>query len=171
MFRLDVESGGGQVFVEEIMAQSRPSAERAVKWAVEEFRTATIERLGGSRSGRQYFVSDTGDATYRASEEGQAPAQRRGKLRQNINTTRPVWTAFEVAAFWGVDLEVVPYARRLEFGGISSVPRDVRVRTPTGWIFVKAGTVIRIGPRPFLRTTLDQERERITNGMQAILGV
>ena len=166
MMRMESESGGGEDFVTELMAETEQRAEVAVWEAAQHLRGRVVERLTGQRSGRRYYVPGAENATYTASNPSQAPASATGKLRQNIAAESPRWFGHEVGARVGVDLRVVPYARRLEFGGVHVQARDQVVRSPDGFFMVKAGTVIRTDPRPFLRPTLDAERTTMERMMQ-----
>lgn len=166
MIGMESESGGGEDFVAELVAQSRERAEVAVWEGAQHLRNRTVQRLSGGRSGRTYYVPGAMNATYTASSPGQAPASATGKLRQNINAEAPRWSGDEIASRVGVDIRVVPYARRLEFGGLHVQARDQVVRGIDGFFMVKAGTVIRTAPRPYLRPTLDAERTTIERMMQ-----
>ena len=150
-----------------LLQEARARMPGAALAAAHHLRTKVIERLSGQRSGREYFVPGARSATYRASQPDEAPASATGKLRQNVNVEGPVVSADEVGAAVGVDGARVPYARRLELGGVHVQAETQPVRTPNGWITVKAGTVIRIAPRPYLRPTFMQERETVLAIMQA----
>lgn len=134
-------------------------------------RTKVVERLSGQRGGRTYFVPGSRSTTYRASSPGEAPAVATAKLRQNVNVEGPFDDGEDVTARVGVDGRVVPYARRLEVGGAHVQRETQAVLTPNGWITVKAGTVIRIAPRPYLRPTFMQERATVIAIMQAALNL
>ena len=166
MIRMVSESGGGEDFVAELLGQTEARGEMAVFDAIQHLRTKTIERLTGQRSGRTYFVPGEQNATYTASLPGQAPASATGKLRQNINAEGPTNDGREISGRVGVDLRVVPYARRLEYGGVHFQRRDQVVRFPDGFRLIRAGTVIRTAPRPYLRPTFDQERAAVESMMQ-----
>lgn len=151
--RMESEGGGGEDFVVELMTETEELAKVAVFDAVTFLRGRVLEKLTGNRSGRTYRVPDTLGTTYVASAPGQPPASVTGKLRQNINASRVESDGREVSAKVGVDLAVVPYARRLEFGGAH----------------VQGGTVVRILPRPYLRPAFDENRAEAEAKMQRIL--
>lgn len=148
-------------FEAELLGQARDRMPGAVFAAAHHLRGKVIERLSGTRSGRTYFVPGASSATYRASAPGEAPASATAKLRQNVNVEGPYVADNEVSARVGVDGQRVPYARRLEMGGAHVQRETQAVRTVDGWITVKAGTVIRTAPRPYLRPTFMAEREAV----------
>jgi hypothetical protein len=167
--RIESEEGGGEDFVVELMAETEEAAKVAVFDAVTFLRGRVVEKLTGNGSGRTYFVPGAMAATYVASSPGQPPASATGKLRQNINASRVESDGVEVSATVGVDLKVVPYARRLEFGGVHVQEKDQAVRTPNGWFTVKAGTVIKTEKRPYLRPTFDENKAEVERRMQMVL--
>lgn len=139
----------------------RGTAELAVDRAGLHLESAVKRTLGpegGARTGRVYPASKTGPP-HVASAPGEPPAIRDGGLRLSITHSPPRWTG------WVVDTEVgtnKEYARRLEWGGISVVPRDVTVQVAPGvWRRIKAGTVIRILPRPYFAPTILREEETL----------
>ena len=151
--RIESEEGGFEDFVVELMAETEEAAKVAVFDAVTFLRGRVLEKLTGNRSGRTYRVPDTDGAFYVASAPGQPPASATGTLRQNINASRVESDGVEVSASVGVDLSVVPYARRLEFGGAH----------------VQGGTVVRTLPRPYLRPAFDENRSEAEARMQRAL--
>ena len=166
MIRIESESGGGEDFVAELMGQTEERAEMAVFDAIQHLRTKAIEKVSGQRSGRTYLVPGQRSATYQASNPGEPPAVATGKLRQNINAEGPNNDGSEISGKVGVDLRVVPYARRLEYGGVHVQAKDQVFPTADGFRRVRAGTVIRVAPRPWLRPTFDQERAAVERMMQ-----
>ena len=168
---ISAESGdweGLDGFTDEILQEMRPKAENLVKDALVFFEGSVKTKLTGSRSGRSYQVSRTG-ALHVASAPGEPPASLYGNLRNSIGHRGPEWDGWTVEGEVGPGLGTRPagpnaqdpesYARRLEWGGISIVPRDVRVQVAPGeWRVVKAGTIIRILPRPYLQPTEDEVR-------------
>lgn len=156
-------------FERHLLESTRARMPGAALAAAHHLRNKVVERLSGQRSGREYFVPGARSATYRASQPDEAPASATGKLRQNVNVDGPIVEGDEAGARVGVDGDRVPYARRLEFGGVHVQEQTQAVRTPTGWITVKAGTVIRIAPRPYLRPTFMQERAAALEIMQEAL--
>ncbi len=141
------------------MKKMRAPGERAVRKAVRHFVNEVKKTLQGKRTGRIYPLGFRG-RTYQASSPGEPPASRHGHLRQSFTATEPVWRGDDVSAEAGSPL---PQARRLEYGGTSVVPRDVNVQVEPGvWRKVKAGTIVRILPRPYVEPTLQREWDRIT---------
>lgn len=140
---------GIEGMAEEVVAELRTSAELAVDRAglyLEGEVKRTLGPEGGARTGRTYPASKTGP-DHQASAPGEPPAVRDGGLRQSITHSAPVWDGWNVSTEVGTNLE---YARILEWGGVVVVPRDVRVQVAPGvWRVVKAGTQIRILPRPY----------------------
>jgi hypothetical protein len=163
---IDFDAGGKweglDGLAEELLEELRPKAEAAVKAAAVFFEGAIKERLSGQRSGRLYVVSRTG-LEHQASAPGEPPGVLFGNLRNSIGHSEPKWEEkWTVASEVVVGLGKKPadgqdpetsYARRLEFGGVHTVARRVAVPVPGGWITVKAGTTIRILPRPYLEPT------------------
>lgn len=103
------------------MKKLRAPAERAVKRASMHFEGAVKKTLSGKRSGRIYSVGKRG-RKHQASAPGEPPASLTGKLRQSITRSDPVWDGWSVSASIG---SALPYARRLEFGGVDR--RGVRI--------------------------------------------
>ena len=167
--RIESEEGGFEDFVVELMAETEEAAKVAVFDAVTFLRGRVVEKLTGNGSGRTYFVPGATAATYVASAPGQPPASATGKLQQNINASRVQSDGVEVSATVGVDLRVVPYAHRLEYGGFHVQQQDQAVRTPNGWFTVKAGTVIKTEKRPFIRPTFDENRAEVEARIEMIL--
>ncbi|MFA5604189.1 MAG: hypothetical protein WDA12_05015 [Bacilli bacterium] len=125
-------------------------------------------RLSGARTGRHYIVSKTGPA-HIASAPGESPARLHGHLANSIGHSGPFWKSKneligEVGSGLGIGVNdpsnnASSYARRLEFGGVHIVPRTVPVRIHTGeWRMVKAGTQIRILPRPYMGPSAEKMR-------------
>lgn len=143
---------------EEELKKLRAPAARAVTKAGRHFANETKKTLAGQRSGEIYPLGRRG-RTYQASAPGEPPASRFGKLRQSITQTDPEWDGWNVSVWVGTNL---PYARRLEWGGLSTVPHDVTVQVRPGvWRVVKAGTVIKILPRPYFEPTYLREASTI----------
>jgi hypothetical protein len=149
----EVTVGGGREFVEELFGRLEGNAEAAVFAASQFMRGRVVERLTGNRSGRIYRVPGASQATYQASAPGESPAQATGTLRQSVAADTPRREGDEVKARIGVDLKRVPYARRLEFGGVH----------------VQGRGVVRIAPRPYMRPAFDENREEGFRIMEAEL--
>jgi hypothetical protein len=165
----EVTVGGGREFVEELFGRLEGNAEAAVFAATQFMRGKVVERLTGNRSGRTYFVPGAMRATYQASAPGESPASATGKLRQRVVADRFRRQGKDVTGRVRVDLRSVPYARRLEYGGVHVQGRTVSFPTPTGFITVKAGTLIRTAPRPYMRPAFDENREEGFRIMEAEL--
>lgn len=110
---------------EELMAELRPRAERAVKQAGTLAESTVKQTLTGKRSGRTYKVSRTG-RLHVASAPGEPPAVLFGNLRNSVGHTDPEWVGDGVETTFGPGLGttaeglVETYARRLEYGGVDS---------------------------------------------------
>lgn len=156
---------------DEELNKLRLTAEIAIDRAGLHLESAVKRTLGpdsGPRTGREYVVSKTG-ATHTASSPGEAPAVRDGALRRSITHSAPKWDGWNVWTDVGTNLV---YARRLEWGGVSTVPRDVVVQVAPGvWRVVKAGTVIRILPRPYFAPTVLREEPAIERILDAAVGL
>jgi len=150
--------GLGEAMLHEIRGEAEDTVLAVVIFFSGEIKTT----LSGGRHGRSYVVSRTG-RLHVASAPGEAPASLTGNLRNSIGYSLPVWEGWTVSAEVGVGLGTVPsggaqdpaktYARRLEWGGAHVTRKTVRVQLADGWITVKAGTVIRILPRPYMEPT------------------
>lgn len=145
----------------------RLTAEVQVGRAGQHLESAVKVTLGpdsGPRTGREYVVSKSGPL-HVASAPGEPPAVRDGRLRLSITHSAPAWDGNVVSTEVGTNVE---YARRLEWGGVSTVPKDVRVQVAPGeWRVVKAGTQIRILPRPYFAPTILREEEAIDRILDA----
>jgi hypothetical protein len=148
-----MESDGDFDMVKELMAETRRDGEVAVKAAVVHLEAQTKITLTGDRAGRVYRVPGT-QVDYVASAPGEAPASVTGTLRTAVQHTEPVSSQTEISADVGVDLSRVPYARRLEFGGFHTAPN---------------GTMVRVAPRPYLRSTFTREQFRVDRILQGLL--
>lgn len=137
---------------EELLAESRPAAARAVKLAGLHLQNEVKRTLTGARSGRTYKVSKTG-ALHVASAPGEPPAVLFGNLKNSIGHSAPTWVhPYAVESKWGPGLGQAPqgdapdpaktYARRLEYGGVDS-------------------RGIEILPRPYLEPTEQRERPAV----------
>jgi hypothetical protein len=133
-----------------ILQSLRPGAERAVLKAELLLVSETQKTLAGTRHGRTYEITKTG-RIHIASAPGEAPAVLNNRLRQSITFTDPKWEGWTVSGEVGTN---IVYARRMEFGGVHTVRKTVRVRIAGQWRTVKAGTVIRILPRPWMAPTV-----------------
>lgn len=129
--------------------------------------------LSGDRTGRTYKVPGTKHKYYTASAPGEPPAVATGRLRKSIKYK--VEGSFkQCTGYVGTD---VKYASILERGGtipghtetVREHVRTMRIKTKQGYI-VKQVTVRahsrnvpakRIAARPFLRPTMEREREKI----------
>jgi hypothetical protein len=154
--------------VAEIEVDSLRLARRAVYVAGQHMRKAVVEKLAGQRTGKEYPVPGTSQRkynirpdgsrrkrklrTYRASAKGEPPAVATGWLRKHIAVSRVQRVGDEVFVDVGVDLEVVPYARRLEYGGAHTA---------------KGGKVIQIDKRPYLRPTFTEQEATVVEMMRA----
>lgn len=143
---------------EEELNRLRAPAAKAVTKAGRHFANEVKKTLSGQRSGERYPIGVKG-RTYQASAPGESPAVKFGKLKQSITQTDPEWDGWNVTVWVGTNL---PYARRLEWGGVSTVPRDVKAQVAPGvWRVIKAGTVIKILPRPYFEPTYLRESAAI----------
>lgn len=100
--------------VDEIVAKLDKAKYEKLLAASEFARNRLVEKLGGTRSGRQYKVPGT-NTYYTASAPGEAPASRTGQLRGSIE--------YEITtnkAMIGTPLE---YGLHLEKGTIKMAPR------------------------------------------------
>lgn len=155
MAEMEWEDEGWEDLIAEVRVETIEAAERAVFDASQHLRNSVVEKLTGNRSGRIYPVPGTSQATYRASAPGEPPASMLGKLRQNITASDPVVDGDTVSSQVGVDLEVVPYARRLELGGYSTAPN---------------GRPVYIAPRPYLRPTFFEQEQNVLNILERAVG-
>ena len=130
-------------------------------------------RLTGQRTGRVYRVPGTETATYTASAPGESPAVLTGALRNAIavspvrRTTDTVEVDVGVGAAPGA--RGLPYARRLEYGGFHTQGETVTVRGTEGFFTVKAGTLIRTAPRPYLRPGFEEARAEVDNLLRTLM--
>jgi hypothetical protein len=148
MANVTYQDEGWNDLVVELVAESLQAAENAVNDAAQYTRGAVVEKLAGARTGRVYRVPGTRTATYRASAPGEPPAVMLGNLRKNVNASKAVVDGNTVSAEVGVDGQIVPYARRLEFGGFSTAANGARVY---------------VAPRPYLRPTFFEQESVIVN--------
>lgn len=98
----------------------RAPAEKGVVRAAMHFAGAVKKTLSGKRSGRIY--TGRRGRKHQASAPGEPPATQTGKLRQSITFGEAKWDG------WNVTCEVgssMPYAQRLEWGGVDS--RGIRI--------------------------------------------
>jgi hypothetical protein len=162
MAEMSAEDEGLRELVFELEAQSIRQAQTAVRRAGDFMREKVIEKLtDGKRSGKIYYVPSQkriaegqtrrkarkNPRTYQASAPNEPPAVMRGKLAQNINRSKVEREGDEVRVWIGVDLAKVPYARRLEFGGVD-----------------KRG--VNIEKRPYLRPTFLEQESAIDQILQ-----
>jgi hypothetical protein len=147
MAKVEYEDEGWNDLIVELEFASIEAAKIAVNSAVEHLRNAVIDKLSGQRSGKIYRVPKQ-KRFYQASAPGEPPAVMRGKLIQNIGFTRAVAEQGEVRGSVGVDLKVIPYAQRLEFGGFSTN---------------KHGGSVYVAPRPYLRPTFVEQEANVDN--------
>lgn len=166
---LDIPAGrweGLDGLSDEAIEELRPKAEHTVKRALVYAEGEVKQTLTGPRSGRAYQVSQRGPL-HIASAPGEAPAVLFGNLRNSVGHNGPAWDGLTVGGEFGVGLGVrlrgraskgdqPSYALRLEFGGVHTVRETVRVRIDGQWRTVKAGTVIRILPRPYMEPTVQR---------------
>lgn len=181
-FDSKVDATGIDLFVSGSTEITRARMVDAVTGATMHLDLRLKERLSGGRAGRKYFVPGVNlttlksgqirGVTYTASAPGEAPARATSSLVQAIVRTPTVSLrdGDEARGDVGADGNRAPHARRMEYGGVSVVPRDVSIPIPdVGWRRVKAGTVIRVAPRPFVRPTFDAEREPAIRIMREIV--
>jgi hypothetical protein len=143
----------------EMIEAVRPRAEATMKQALVMAEGELKRTLTGQRRGRVYQVSKTG-APHVASAPGEAPAVLHDRLRGSVTHEGPRWEGDALTGDWGVG--PIEYARRLEFGGMHIVPRDVAVQVAAGeWRVVKAGTEIKTEARPYLAPTEERIRPMI----------
>jgi len=171
MAELSYEDRGWDEFVTEIVAESAAAAKDAVFDAGNHLREAIVEKLTGQRTGKEYYVKgeykEKPDpktnpnakpfkrVTYRASAPGEPPAKNVGSLMNNINVTPVQVDGDAVFVQVGVDLEVVPYARRLEFGGAHTA---------------KHGHTITIAPRPYMRPAFVEQEATLNRILERAAG-
>jgi hypothetical protein len=142
MAKVEYQDEGWNDLIVELEFASIEAAKIAVKGAVDLLRNALVEKVSGTRTGRIYRIPGR-KVKYQASAPGEPPAIMEENLRKNINASNASVEGNEVRAEVGVDLNVVPYARRLEFGGFSTAANGARVY---------------VAPRPYFRPTfLEQE--------------
>jgi hypothetical protein len=161
---------------EHLLSEMQVDAERALMQGLVIFASELKKTLTGTRSGKAYPASKRGPA-HIASAPGEPPAVASGNLRNSVSHTLPKWEGSTVSGEVGIGLGVTSkgkqsgasYARRLEFGGIHTQRTNQAFKTMDGWRMVKAGTVIRILPRPYMEPTalrmepiLDKLFERFT---------
>ena len=110
--------------------------ERSVKLKL----NADIERTGivygSDRNARGQFRHQ-----HQASAPGEPPAPQSGDLRKSITHDGPTWDGDEVSGEVGTN---IPYARILEFGGVTG-----------------RGHLTRILPRPYMAPTFIEQRTAI----------
>ena len=145
MANVTYQDEGWNDMIFEIEFQSIEAAKFAVEEAARRVRGAVVEKLSGQRSGKIYRVPRTG-VLYQASAPGEPPAVMLENLKKNINSSNAIVEGNTVRAEVGVDLEVVPYAKRLEFGGYSTT---------------KQGGTVYIAPRPYLRPTFFEQEANV----------
>jgi len=114
---------------EELLRELRPHAARVNMKATLHLEATIKRKLSGSRSGRTYKVSRTGQV-HVASAPGEPPARMMGHLAQSIGHSDTSWFGSTVSQEVGPGLGHSPtdgspdpsdsYARRLEFGGADS---------------------------------------------------
>jgi hypothetical protein len=161
MANVTYQDEGWNDLIAEIQASSAQAARTAVQLAGFHIHGAIMEKLSGQRTGKIYRVPRT-DVFYQASSPNEPPASMLGNLRKNISvgrvTTEPLKqagpdgyklvnvdeTANTFSVEVGVDLQVVPYARRLEKGG----------RNRDGSPFAK---------RPYFYTTFFEQEQNMLN--------
>lgn len=130
---------------QEELQRLREPAETGVTRAGMHLANAVKRTLSGSRSGRFYRVSRKG-RLHQASAPGEPPAVMFGKLRQSIAVSDPQWDG------WNVEVEVgtnLPYARRMEWGGVDS-------------------RGIRILPRPYFGPTVLREQDALDRILEGV---
>lgn len=140
------------------LQEERGRAERAVTRGGLYFHAELRKTLTGARSGRTYLIGKNFDITHIASAPGEPPAIMFGRLRNSIDFVGPYWEGWTVSMDVGTNMV---YARPLEFGSVRTQRTTVRVRGATGWFTVKAGTIIRTLPRPWMEPTVIRVRGRI----------
>jgi hypothetical protein len=145
MAKVEFRDEGWNDLIAELVAETRQAAFNAVYQGSQTMRTAVLRKLSGRRSGRTYRVPGT-ERTYTASAPGEAPAVMLDNLRPAVTATIPVMDAKEVWSRVGVDGQVVPYARRLELGGMANG--------------------VYLEKRPYLRPTFAENEERVLKIMQ-----
>jgi hypothetical protein len=140
------------------LQEIRPQAERAVFRAGLFFQSQLRITVSGARHGRVYMIGKNFDITHIASAPGEPPAVMFGRFRNSIDFVGPTWEG------WTVTMDVgsnAVQARRLEWGGFHTQRETVSIRGATGWFTVKAGTVIRTLPRPWMEPTVIRVRADI----------
>jgi hypothetical protein len=134
--------------IQEIFSQSVEAAKNAVDDAAGHLRESILITLSGQRTGIRYPVPGTSQATYQASAPGEPPAVMVGNLRKSISASPATVDGDVVWSAVGPDEKVVPYARRLEYGGTS---------------MARNGRPVYIAPRPYLRPTFIEQQSAMEN--------
>jgi hypothetical protein len=164
--RVEGRTEGLAQTVESVLVGTLAAAGQAVLAGAYHMEVKIKARLAdGTRTGREYYVNpprrradgtraksrNSRRARYTASAPGEPPAVKRGKLRQAVTHTKPKQNGGEIVSFVGVDKKVIPYARRLEFGGASQT---------------KQGGTVMIEPRPYMRPTFFEQEAEVVRIMQ-----
>lgn len=130
-------------------------------------------KLTGSRSGRRYRVPGTTTATYQASAPGESPAVMTGALRNAVSVSDVRRDASSVSVDVGVGAAAgaapIPYARRLEYGGFHTQRETQAIKGADGWFVVRAGTLIRTAPRPYLRPGFEESRAEVNTLLRRLM--
>jgi len=149
--------GMGDELLEELKAKGHGLMMTAGGMAVSEVKNT----LTGTRSGTPYLVPGT-TITHIGAAAGEPPAVLHGHLRNSVGHSPPVWTGWEIGIEYGpglgvgADGSVSGYAVRMEYGGVSVMPKTVRVRFIDGWRVIKAGTVSRTKPHPYMAPSAER---------------
>jgi hypothetical protein len=154
MAKVTFEDDGWEELVQELQAETLEDGKAAVRAAAELLVERLSEKVSGQRYGFEYRVPRTKAATYRASKPNEPPAVATSTLKNNIAFTEPEYIQEEIRSKVGVDLNKVPYARRLEYGGGHMAPN---------------GRLIYIHPRPWLRSGFMENSEDAAKLMQDLL--
>jgi len=149
---------------DDALRELRPRAEAAVFRAGLLFQRELKKTLTGPRHGRTYLIGKNFDISHLASAPGEPPAVLYGRLRQSIDFVGPTWEGWTVTMDVGTN---IVYAARMEFGGVHTVRKTVSIKGPTGWFTVKAGTIIRTLPRPWMEPTVIRVRAEIEQMLEA----
>jgi phage gpG-like protein len=125
---------------EDELKKLKPKAEAAVLKTALYFEGRVKKKLTGIRHGRTYWIGrGKRKRPHIASAPGEAPAVLTGKLRQSITHSDVRWEGDDAVSEVGSS---VPYAARLEFGGVDS-------------------RGIRILPRPYFSATWLEEQDKM----------
>jgi hypothetical protein len=147
---------------EDILAELRTRGEGLMWKAGARAQLEVKNTLKGTRSGTPYLVPGT-DQVHVGAAEGEPPGTLHGHLANSVGFSPPAWSGSELSLQYGPGLGVAKdntiagtYSMRLEYGGVHTMPKTVTVRFIDGWRSVKAGTVIRTKPHPYMEPSAER---------------